>query len=384
MIAVIADDFTGAAELGGIGLRYGLSVEITTEVNAATKADLLIIATDTRSTDEAGAVKRMRSITEAILPLQPALVFKKTDSVLRGHIVAETNAQLEALQFSRALLVAGNPALGRTISNGVYFLHGRPVHQSSFSIDPEFAITSSDVYDMLRTKDNTVQVKKITDSLPEEGIIVGEVSDMEELKAWAALTDYNTLPAGGSGFFTAILDVLEINGHEHAHAGVPGEPALFVCGTTFHKSREAIQKIHDGGGPVSYMPDAIATATDDVLLLYDDWCNETVQMIRMHGKAIVAIRQAYSGAVTAPAAVLRKRMALLVHRVMQEINLQELFIEGGSTAYAALRQAGLTGFRPVQEMAAGVVRMRAPARPGLHVTVKPGSYDWPPAAWPFS
>src|SRR5882757_10096749 len=44
MIAVIADDLTGAAELGGIGLRYGLSVEVNMDVNLSTKADLLVIA----------------------------------------------------------------------------------------------------------------------------------------------------------------------------------------------------------------------------------------------------------------------------------------------------------------------------------------------------
>lgn len=32
MIAVIADDFTGAAEIGGIGLHYELKVEIATAV----------------------------------------------------------------------------------------------------------------------------------------------------------------------------------------------------------------------------------------------------------------------------------------------------------------------------------------------------------------
>ena len=106
MIAVIADDFTGAAELGGIGLRYGLSVEISTAVPAATGADLLVIAADTRSTDEMSAVIEMEAVTKALLPLQPALVFKKTDSVLRGHIVAETIAQLKILQLPRALLVA--------------------------------------------------------------------------------------------------------------------------------------------------------------------------------------------------------------------------------------------------------------------------------------
>ena len=49
MLAVIADDLTGAAEIGGIGLSYGLKVEISSKVNPSTEADLLVIATDTRS-----------------------------------------------------------------------------------------------------------------------------------------------------------------------------------------------------------------------------------------------------------------------------------------------------------------------------------------------
>ena len=41
MIAVIADDFTGAAEIGGIGLRYGLDVIIQTKNVSQTACDLI-------------------------------------------------------------------------------------------------------------------------------------------------------------------------------------------------------------------------------------------------------------------------------------------------------------------------------------------------------
>ena len=46
MIAVIADDFTGAAEIGGLGLLYGYKTAIVTEVKALENIDLLIIATE--------------------------------------------------------------------------------------------------------------------------------------------------------------------------------------------------------------------------------------------------------------------------------------------------------------------------------------------------
>ena len=46
MMVVIADDLTGAAEIGGLALKYGLMAEITTTVNLHSRADLLIIDGD--------------------------------------------------------------------------------------------------------------------------------------------------------------------------------------------------------------------------------------------------------------------------------------------------------------------------------------------------
>ena len=43
MIVVIADDLTGAAELGGLGLRHGLTVEIVTDTDQYSQKDLLVI-----------------------------------------------------------------------------------------------------------------------------------------------------------------------------------------------------------------------------------------------------------------------------------------------------------------------------------------------------
>src|ERR1700744_2910258 len=105
MIAVIADDLTGAAELGGIGLRHGLRTEIRTLVGSSTEADLLVIAADSRSKAAAAAVEEMATITRALKMLQPEWIYKKTDSVLRGHGIAELKTHLEILGLRSALLV---------------------------------------------------------------------------------------------------------------------------------------------------------------------------------------------------------------------------------------------------------------------------------------
>ena len=62
MIAVIADDFTGAAEIGGVGLRYGLKVVIKTSVDDPEEADLMIMATDTRSMTAEEAFREVEKV----------------------------------------------------------------------------------------------------------------------------------------------------------------------------------------------------------------------------------------------------------------------------------------------------------------------------------
>jgi D-threonate/D-erythronate kinase len=384
MIAVIADDFTGAAELAGIGLRYNLTVELGTEVNTATNADLFVIATDARSLPEVEAVAVMQKHTRALLALQPAMIFKKTDSVLRGHVLAEIEAQLSLTGFKKAVLVAANPALGRTIENGRYYLNGKPVHESSFAHDPDFAINSSLILDMLRSRGSSVYVKRFNEALPESGIIVGEAAQTADLQAWATRMDNTTLIAGASGFFTAMLDKL-LAGKQRAKSDLSTERlpfSLFVCGTTFSQSRNTIKQIKAAGGPVCYMPDEIIRSVHSGTYSYVKWANEVVALVKKHGKAIVAIHEDSTRDTAVGAGQLKEKMAGLVNEVLQRSMVQELIVEGGATAWALISQSKLTRFYPVEEMAPGVVRMQT-NDPNLFITVKPGSYRWPDGLWDF-
>ena len=51
-----------------------------------------------------------------------------------------------------------------------------------------------------------------------------------------------------------------------------------------------------------------------------------------------------------------------------------LIIEGGATAWATLQTLGWSQFQIVNQIAPGVVQMRA--ENGTYITLKPGSYPW--------
>ncbi len=374
MIAVVADDLTGAVEIAGAGLRYGLTVKVVTTLNDASRVDLLVVATDTRSMPEPEAVQTMADITTKLKALNPQFIFKKTDSVLRGHVVAELNTHLKQLGLNKALLVPANPALGRTISNGNYYVNGQPIHQTSFADDPEFAVTSCAITDMVR---GNVVVKTPNEPLPATGITVGECTSETDLKLWAAKADGQTLLAGGSGFFTAILAQLGHAPQTIEQTYLFEKPALFISGTTFGKSRELVRQLQHAGGPVSYMPRDIIALPTPAPNLYDEWADEVVSLLKQHNKAVVAIDE-----ITTPGN-LRQKQAILVQKVFEKVAVKELLIEGGATASAIIKQLNFNRFTPVQEFSTGVIRMSVAQHDGLFLTLKPGSYTWPSPIWDF-
>ncbi|MGV3509182.1 MAG: four-carbon acid sugar kinase family protein [Sphingobacteriaceae bacterium] len=374
MIAVIADDLTGAAELGGIGLSYGLNAEISTKVNPFSKADVLIIATDTRSKTREEAVADMVKVTEEIAKLKPSLVFKKIDSVLRGYVVSETVAQLKVLNFEKALLVPTNPELGRTIENGNYLVNGIPISETAFSADPEFPAKSSNVIEMLNAND-LVSVKKPLDKFPEKGIVVAEVKSESDLIEWAKIDGRNVLLAGSSGFFKAVLNKLDFKTaiNQQLNDEIDGN-ALYVFGSAFSKSTDLAKSILTEGGPVCYVPEVLINNRSNEKDL-EHYCDEITNLINKTGKAIIAINP--SNTIVVSALQLRKQMGVIVKKVFSKVQIQELIIEGGSTASSVLKSLNIESFQPLTQYATGVIRSKVVGKDNLFITLKPGSYNWP-------
>jgi uncharacterized protein YgbK (DUF1537 family) len=189
-IVIIADDLSGAAELAGIAYSRGLSAEVQREFSAATDAEVIAVDTDSRGLQPGEAAARVAAVTRAVVASRPAWIFKKTDSVLRGHPAAEIAAILSVANLPRAILVPANPSRGRTISGGVYYVGGAPLERTAFANDPEFPRRSSLVGDLLGQA---------------PGIITPDVPDIATVAALPRSLDAQCLPAGGADFFTAVL-----------------------------------------------------------------------------------------------------------------------------------------------------------------------------------
>lgn len=380
MIVVIADDLTGAAEIGGIGLRYGLKAEIVTHIPKSSSAELLIISTDTRSMPQKEALELTRDVSEAVCNINPSVIFKKVDSVMRGHIIPEIKVHLQVLEKSKALLVPANPGFGRKLTGGKYYVNEQLIHETPFIHDPEFPVKGPHPYEMLRVQENEIVVLKADNELPSSGIIVGETATNNDLATWIEKADQDILLAGGAGLFIALLDAMRLQKTAQPDDKPLQEPALFVCGTTHDKSRSKIKNLKANKGPVSYMPPQIISHGTNID--FEIWANEIVGLLEKNKKAIIAIDESLTAGSNISAADLREKKAVIVEMVLQKIQIKELLIEGGSTAAAIINRLKLNSFFPVNEPGAGVIKMNV-ADSNLLLTLKPGSYDWPAKTWTF-
>jgi uncharacterized protein YgbK (DUF1537 family) len=354
-IVVIADDFTGAAELAGISLRFGLTVSVCLHDEISTDADVLIISTDSRSLKKKEALKVTAGAVRRVVLLEPDLIYKKIDSVLRGYVLDELKVQMELCGLKKAFIVPANPSLGRTIIAGKYFIDGKQINETGFVADPEFPVISSSVNKIL--DDDSVKVLKHSEPLPSKGIVVGEAKNENDINEWADKLDNSWVLAGAGDFYTALLGMRYQKQKRHQFHLL--QPHLYVCGTSFKERKQLINQISEELNCVAYMGGKIDQA----------WITKTAGMIKKNNKAVIAIKETSASPLT-----LRTVMSKAVREILKRKTVKEIFIEGGSTAAAILKELDIKKLLPVNELQRGVVRMKVN---GLFITVKPGSYKIP-------
>lgn len=410
MIVVIADDLSGAAELAGAARARGMSAEVQTVVDLDTTAELVAVDTDTRSCSIEQASRKVADVTRRVVTVQPSWIYKKTDSVLRGHVRSEITAMLVATGQSRALLVPANPSRGRLIRDGHYLVDGVPLEQTAFAGDPEYPATSSDVRAILNREAGTpLHVASSFEVLPKDGIIVPDTVSAGDLSRHATVADVMTLCAGGVEFFEALLGVR--NGKfqvDYEILPADNGPTLFVCGSaTAWPVRR--QQCEERGIPVFALPANLMSAAGsepnkECLL---EWLEAIGQGVREMGSGLMAIgdvfrdrvrHTGYMGRVghtddrvghadyraSLPLSPLGlvEVLAEAVALAIQSGGVERLFLEGGATAGAILRRLKENRLSACGHFAPGLPALKSMTGPAPLFAIKPGSYPWPEAVWP--
>ncbi|MDO4292516.1 MAG: four-carbon acid sugar kinase family protein [Eubacteriales bacterium] len=153
---VIADDVTGANDIGIMYAKAGLSAYVYSyregERPAYPSCDALIIDTDSRFDTAQRAYEKVQRALEGA-PVKEARQFiDKQCSVFRGNIGAEFDAMLDTLGAEFAVVVLGFPDNGRTTLHGIHYVNGVRLEDSQFRHDPVHPMTRSDLAGILQAQ----------------------------------------------------------------------------------------------------------------------------------------------------------------------------------------------------------------------------------------
>jgi uncharacterized protein YgbK (DUF1537 family) len=382
MIGVLADDLTGAAEIAGHAFGHGLQAEVQSAPFGPSDSQVLVFNTDSRSCAAEEASSRVAEAVAVLRALGAGWLFKKVDSVLRGPVYAEICAFSKGSGTPRCLLLAGNPELGRTSVNGRLHIGGVPLDRTEFARDPEYPAQCSDIAGLLNCPaDSIASVKWEDEQLPLKTILAGDVASEADLDSWAErAAREEILTAGSAAFFSALL---RARGHAANSKGPEFDSGrfrrtLWINGSSSSVSLEALAGAEAKGMPVLRMPERVfgGVADDDAAI--DEWARALTQAMENRRCVAAAVGRPLDSRVNL-AADLNINIQRLAAALSRTATIDHIAVEGGATASAVIRGLRLCRLHAVQEWAPGVVSLQSQSERGLLVTLKPGSYAWPPA-----
>lgn len=308
--AVIADDFTGAHEMGALLADAGLRVHVAAawESPCDLDGDAWVFNTESRHLPPKQAAARVRSVTSALLALGVERFYKKTDSTLRGPIAAELAAFSDVLADRPVVYVPAYPRLGRTVVNGELLVDGNVVTATAFGRDLLNPVTESSVPEMLRQGGcEQVQLAPDVQRLRSGVIYVFDGVTELDLEEIAKALDPSSVAAAGPGGFGRYW--ARSIGSARYRPNLPKvRSALLVSGSRHPMARRQVEL---AGIPAIQAPEELQ--------------NE-------------------------PKLVAQE----LAHMLAADERPELLIVFGGDTAVEVLRQLGVDNLRPAGEVLPGI------------------------------
>lgn len=303
-LLAIADDLTGALETGAAFADHGLSACVTTHPQIVQKPpdqSVYIIDSETRHCSPAEAEQKLEMIGQQAARFSPGLIYKKTDSTLRGNIHAELKGLCLSFPQHHILYAPAYPAMGRTVQDGHLLVHGTPVHETDFGKDRLNPVTSSDVRALLK-------------GLP--GSVLDGITDDDVAKAaHEILQTSSVIAAGPAAFAKALAAQIGIPRKQNSWQRI--KRCLILNGSLHPVSRDQIEWAQQNG------------VFDDDWKYFDPLLN---------GEGTIRAREA----------------GVEVYRQFQSQKFDGLIVFGGDTALGVHLAFGSHPFHPLGEIRPGV------------------------------
>jgi D-threonate/D-erythronate kinase len=379
LIAVIADDLTGAADTGVQFVHAGYRTAVFFRATEVLEDDLDAVSFDTDSRAMPAGFAAKRVVDAAHAAGEARIVYKKLDSTLRGNVAAELAAAQDGVRRDRVIVAPAFPAAGRTTVGGIQRVHGVPVDETEMANDPHTPVREAHVPSLLADAFSSVGRLSVED-LADSELVGGTLEDYECVVADAerdadlealvrAVPDpAGVLWAGSAGLALALGSVYP--GPCAGNAGVQGapvRPVLVVVGSLSGVAREQVTRLVEAHGAVDVPvdgkePNAVREAVD---VARRALAGGTCAVVRSPEER-TASSESVLGSLSEVAALLS-----------EEGLFEGLVLTGGATAVGVAQRLGASGIRLAGEVETGVpMGILAGPRP-YPVVTKAGGFGEP-------
>ena len=222
-VIVIADDLSGAADTGVAFVKRGYQTLVIWDVLSVPPVDVLVFSTESRHIPRDQAVAKVRAAVSQLSNLgDPAFIYKKIDSTLRGHPAAELAVVMNGFDIAKALVAPAFPAQKRVTVSGIHYIDGLPLDQTTFGKE----VATANVCELFRdgrARNDVVELgldivrmgefaitQKLRDCTSERIIAVADAETMEDLSALvrAGQAEGFRLYCGSAGLAGALAQTL--------------------------------------------------------------------------------------------------------------------------------------------------------------------------------
>ena len=329
----LADDLTGALEIGAKFAAAGISAEVAANgyLQAAKHAAALIVDTETRHRRPSEAAYIVQRLSEGARGQGVRLIYKKTDSTLRGNIGAELRALHAVFPESPLVYVPAYPQMGRTVRNARLFVDGTPVEETEFSRDPLNPVYESRIPSLLAAQCDTpvhVVAPATVEKIRQPAIYVCDAemdADIERAAAGLLKRRGTVVAAGSAAFAGALAKRIDLP-RTPALAYPNVRRCLLINGSLHGRSAEQTEHARANGWDVITPEDENS----------GNWLIFSTNSIPEEG-----LHRA-------------ECVGHIVHSLLNRIEIDALIVFGGDTVFGVLRVLGFPALQPYGEIVPGV------------------------------
>lgn len=266
-LLIIADDFTGALDTGIQFVKKGIETQVIigTQLNQpsiSATAQVLVVDSETRPMTGREAYSVIRQIVRQAVEMGIEVIYKKTDSALRGNPGSELSGVLDGASGGRLYFLPAFPDINRITEKGIHYIDGVKLEDSEFGRDPFEPVTCSCIPEILAMQtDKRIVCVERGQEIPAAGrmpeIVVLDASENEDVWQRAVQLSRNgelKLLAGCAGFAAFLPEVMGLTG-SYREEIFRTECFLVTCGSLNPITRQQVEYAEKHGfSRVSLLP----------------------------------------------------------------------------------------------------------------------------------